>query len=90
MINCPSLFTTITAVVFTYVKLPNGSMVPVTHIGTIVISANLTPTEVLCVPSFTFNLISAGKIIKFLKACLTFLVSYCFIQNLSLEDDWSG
>jgi hypothetical protein len=32
MINCPSLFTTITAVVSTYVKLPNGSVVPVTHI----------------------------------------------------------
>jgi hypothetical protein len=80
MINSPSLFTTITAAVSTYVKLPNGFVVPVTHIGTIVILANLTLTE--CVPSFTFNLISISKIIKFLKAFFIFLAGYCFIQNL--------
>jgi hypothetical protein len=82
MINCPSLFTTITDVVSTFVKLPNGYVVPVTHIGIVVISANLTLTEVLCVPSFTFNLISTSKIIKFLQACLIFLAGFCFIQNL--------
>jgi hypothetical protein len=82
MINCPSLFTTITAVVSSFVKLPNGSVVPVTHIGTVFISDNLILTEVLCVPSFSFNLISASKIIKFLKACLIFLAGFCFIQNL--------
>jgi hypothetical protein len=82
MINCPSLFTTITAIVSTFVKLPNGSVVPVTHIGTVFISDNLILTEVLCVPSFSFNLISTSKIIKVLKACLIFLTRFCFIQNL--------
>jgi hypothetical protein len=53
IINCPSLFTTITAVVSSFVKLPNGSVVPVTHIGTVFISYNLILTEVLCVPSFS-------------------------------------
>jgi hypothetical protein len=91
MINCPSLFTTITAVVSTYVKLPNGSVVSVTHIGTVVILANLTLTEVLCVPSFTFNLISASQIIKFLKACLIFLAGFLlYTEFVPLEDDWSG
>jgi len=37
MINCPSLITTITAVVSSFVKLPNSSVVPVTHIDTIFI-----------------------------------------------------
>jgi len=82
MINCPSLFTTITAVVSTFVKLPNGSVVPVTHIGTVVISESLILTEVLCVPSFTFNLISASKLTKFFKVCLIFLPGFCFIQTL--------
>jgi hypothetical protein len=82
MINCPSLFTKITAVVSTSVKLPNGLVVPVTHIGTVVTSENLTLIEVLCVPSFSFNLIAAKKIIKFLKACLIFLAGLCFIQTL--------
>jgi hypothetical protein len=72
MINCPSLFTTITAVVFTFVKLPNGSTVPVTHIGIVVILESLTLTEVLCVPSFTFNLISASKTHKLSKSLLNF------------------
>jgi hypothetical protein len=38
MISCVSLFTTITALVSTSVKLPNGDLVSVTHIGTVQIS----------------------------------------------------
>jgi hypothetical protein len=37
----PILFTTITVVVSTFVKLPNGSVVPVTLIGTVVILESL-------------------------------------------------
>jgi hypothetical protein len=81
MINCPSLFTTITTIVSTYVKFPNGS-VPITHIGTVFISENLTLTKCYVFPLSHFNLISARKIIKFLKACLIFLAGYCFIQSL--------
>jgi hypothetical protein len=82
MVSSPSLFTSITAIVSTHVNLPNGSMATVTHIGTIKLSENLTLTEVLCVPYFTFNLISACKLIKTLRCCLIFLAGYCFIQNL--------
>jgi hypothetical protein len=82
MVSSPSLFTSITAIVSTHVNLPNGSIAAVTHIGTIKLSENLTLTEVLCVPSFTFNLISASKLIKTLRCCLIFLAGYCFIQNL--------
>ena len=82
MISCSSMFTTITAVVSTHVKLPNGSIANVTHIGTITISETLTLTRVLCVPFFTFNLISATKLIKSLNCCLIFLARYCFIQSL--------
>jgi predicted aspartyl protease len=79
MVSSPSLFTSITAIVSTHVNLPNGSIAAVTHIGTIKLSEILTLTEVLCVPSFTFNLISASKLIKTLRCCLIFLVGYCFI-----------
>jgi hypothetical protein len=82
MISCSSMFTTITAIVSTHVKLPNGSIANVTHIGTVTISETLTLTGVLCVPSFTFNLISATKLIKSLNCCLIFLAGYCFIQSL--------
>ena len=81
MINCSSLFTSITVIVSTYVKLPDGSIAFVTHIGTATLSEDLTLTKVLCVPCFTFNLISAINIIKNLRCCLIFLTGYC-IHNL--------
>jgi hypothetical protein len=82
MVNSISSFTTITAIVSTSVALPNGEHVTVTHIGTIKISKHLVLTNVLCVPSFSFNLISASKLIKHLACCLIFIANYCFIQNL--------
>jgi hypothetical protein len=53
-----------------------------THIGTVQISATLTLTNVLCVPSFSFNLISVSKLISVLRCCLIFIAEYCFIQQL--------
>ena len=82
MISFSSLLTTITAIVSTHVYLPNGAKASVTHIGTIKLSDNLKLTGVLCVPSFSFNLISARKLLKNLHCYFIFLVDYCFIQSL--------
>jgi hypothetical protein len=83
MVCSVSFFTHITAIISTNVQLPNGAIASVTHIGTIKISETLVLTDVLCVPSFNFNLISASKLIKSLCCCLIFLSNYCFIQTLS-------
>jgi hypothetical protein len=82
MVCSLSFFTTITATISKFVKLPNGQLVSVTHVGTVRISSSLILTDVLCVPSFSFNLISASKLTKFFSCCLTFLADFCFIQNL--------
>jgi len=82
MICSISFFTTITSIISKFVKLPNGQFVSVTHIGTVRISASLILTNVLCVPAFSFNLISASKHTKFSSCCLIFLADFCFIQNL--------
>jgi hypothetical protein len=82
MVSSISFLTTITAVVSKKVKLPNGSFAEVTHVGTVKISATFILKNVLCVPSFTFNLISASKLTKNHKCCLIFLAGFCFIQNL--------
>jgi hypothetical protein len=82
MIGSVSFFTSITAIVSNHVKLPNGQLAAVTHIGTVKISEHLILTDVLCIPSFSFNLISASKLIKSLHCCLIFLDSFCFIQNM--------
>ena len=50
------------------------------------ISPSLILTDVLCVPSFTFNLISVSKLTKPLNCCLIFLGDCCFIQDLA---QWS-
>jgi hypothetical protein len=83
MVNSISYFTTISVVESRYVKLPNGQLALITHIGTVRISQELTLHDVLCVPSFSFNLISVSKLIQTLHCCLIFLGSYCFMQNLS-------
>jgi hypothetical protein len=61
MVCSLSIFTSITAIVSTHVKLPNDTTVSITHIGTINISESLTLIEVLFILSFTFNLIFVSK-----------------------------
>ena len=76
----------ITSIVNTCVYLPNGEQALVTHVGTVQISLTLVLTDVLCVPSFGFNLISVSKLTQNLFCCLIFLSHCCFIQDLA---QWS-
>lgn len=57
-----SWFTTYTVVQNLYVHLLDCSVVQFTHIGTVHLSAHLILYDVLFVPSFTYNLISTGKL----------------------------
>jgi hypothetical protein len=82
MVCSISLLTTITSIVDKHVRLPNGNLAAITHIGTVKLSTTLTLTNVLCVPSFSFNLISVSKLINVLHCCLIFLAEFCFIQQL--------
>ena len=50
------------------------------------ISSTLVLTDVLCVSSIGFNLISVSKLTKNLFCCLIFLGHCCFIQDLA---QWS-
>ena len=43
------------------VELPNSETTMVTHIGSICLSKTLILTNVLCVPSFSFNLLSVSQ-----------------------------
>jgi uncharacterized membrane protein YagU involved in acid resistance len=83
MINSISLFTSITTTISTKVKLPNGQFALVTHIGTVQISAHLTLTNILCVPSFSFNLLSVSKLVQSFNFSFLFFANYCVIQNLT-------
>ena len=67
------LLTSYTKISHTMVELPNGEVVIVTHIGTIQLSSHITLTNVLCVPSFTFNLLLVSALTKSQTICLVFL-----------------
>ena len=78
-----SLLTSIIAISHSMVQLPNGESVVVTHVGTIQLSSHLILTNVLCVPSFSFNLLSVSSMTKTQPLCLVFLSAHCFIQDLT-------
>ena len=84
MVHSLTFFTLITSIVRIYVRLPNGDMAKVTHIGTMQLSPTLTLENVLCIPTFSFNLISISKLTQHPSCCCIFLSQYCFIQDLQL------
>ena len=84
MIHSLAFFTSITFVAQISVRLPNGDMAKVTHIGTVQLSSTLVLDNVLCIPSFSFNLISISKLTQNPSSCCIFLSQYCFIQDLQL------
>ena len=83
MVHSINLFPSITTTLNTFVNLPNGESALVTHIGTVKISENLVLSNVLCVPSFNFNLISVSQLAKSILCCLIFFGNLCFIQDLA-------
>ena len=79
MVHSITCFTTITATLNTFVNLPNGEVASVTHVGIVKISEHLILHNVLCVPSFSFNLISDSQLVKSTACCLIFFGNLCFI-----------
>ena len=78
-----SFFQTYTTVANCVVELPNGELAHITHIGTVKLSNFLILEHLLCVPSFSFNLLFVSQLTHNLPLCLVFLSRFCFIQDLS-------
>lgn len=77
------LLTTVTANTQSIVQLPNGETASVTHVGIMPLSSSLILHNVLCVPSFTFNLFSVNSFTKSKPYYLVLLSDFCFIQDLT-------
>ena len=71
-----SLLTSITGISHSMVQLPNGESVVVTHVSTIQLSSHITLTNVLCIPSFSFNILSVSSMTKTKSLCLVFLSAH--------------
>ena len=81
IVHSVHLFTNFTAI-STNVELPNGETAMVSHIGSISLSATLVLHNVLCVPSFSFNLLPVSQLTQSSSCYLIFLANLCFIQDL--------
>ena len=82
MIHSIQFFTSITSIVHISVRLPNGDMAKVSHIGTVQVSPTLLLENMLCIPTFSFNLISISKLTQSSSCCCIFLSQFCLIQDL--------
>ena len=68
-----------------FITIPDGTKVQVTHIGTVKVNDDLTLHKVLYVPQFQFRLISVNKLCADLKCNIIFSDDQCFIQGHSLK-----
>lgn len=82
MVHSISVLTSITSTLSSFVKLPTGKTVPVTHVGIVHISPHLLLANVLVVPSFAFSLLSVSLLTKQIPGCLILLHNHLFIQDL--------
>ncbi|KAJ0017827.1 hypothetical protein Pint_10779 [Pistacia integerrima] len=73
----------ISPVVSPSVRLPNGHVSEVSHIGSCFLSPTQKINNVLYVPDFKFNLISIAKLTKDLSCSVSFFPDFCVIQDLS-------
>ena len=83
MVHSIACFTIIIATLNTFVNLPNREVASVTHVGIVKISEHLILHNVLCVPSFSFNLIFVNQLVKSTTCYLIFFGNLCFIQDLA-------
>lgn len=66
-------------------QLPNGEISSVTHVGNITLNSQITLTNVLCVPSFSYNLLSISKLLQDSSCQVTFLSDTCYLQGQNLK-----
>ncbi|KAG5540096.1 hypothetical protein RHGRI_020360 [Rhododendron griersonianum] len=65
------------------VKLPNGSYAEVTHVGDVYLTPSIKLNNVLCVPSFGYNLLSISKLTASNPISAIFTHDSCLFQDQS-------
>ncbi|OIS98959.1 hypothetical protein A4A49_61011, partial [Nicotiana attenuata] len=64
------------------VQLPTGDSASISHMGECQLTGGDVLKDVLCVPTFKFNLMSASKVTEDLKCSVTFFPKCCIFQDL--------
>lgn len=63
----------------TTLQLPNGATSNITHVGSVKLNSHLTLTNVLCVPSFTYNILSISKLVQDTTYQVVFQADVCYL-----------
>ena len=79
----PNFLTHTTLPTISLVNLPTGSTAPITVAGNVNFNKNITLKNVLCVPSFHLNLMSANRLTNTFNCCVILLPNGCIIQDLA-------
>jgi len=64
-----------------FITMSNGKSVQVKNIGTVALNGSILLKDVLHVPDFHFNLLSAGKLAKTLSSNVVFTPTCCYLQD---------
>ena len=77
------LYTTYKEIPSIVVRLPNQQKTLATHSRVVQLTGSLILTNVLHLPSFTFNLVSISKLASSLSCKLIFCANKCLIQDIA-------
>ncbi|KAJ9556562.1 LOW QUALITY PROTEIN: hypothetical protein OSB04_011176 [Centaurea solstitialis] len=70
---------------FHEVEVANGSILQAIGSGTVRLSESMSLSSVLCLPKFTFNLLSVSKITRTLNCSVKFYPYHCIFKDLSTK-----
>ena len=82
MVFSSSFFTSNITKISCRVSFPNITFMLATHLGNIQLTNKIVLNDVLCIPSFSFNLIFVKRLTENLSCCLVFINDSCFIEDL--------
>ena len=68
-----------------HVTIADGSTSSVHGSGTIELNPSISLSSVLCLPNFSFSLLSVSKITRALNCCASFFPEFCVFQDLSTK-----
>lgn len=67
-------------------QLPNGETAQITHVGKLCLSPNITLTDVLCVPTFAYNLMSISKLVQGTTSQVNFVDGQFYLQTSVMQE----
>ncbi|XP_074346408.1 uncharacterized protein LOC141685191 [Apium graveolens] len=69
-----------------FITIPDGSKIRVTHVGIVILNDKITLTNVLLVPTFNYRLMSVRKLCQDMHSNVIFSATQCHLQDPSRKN----